>query len=35
MNRLWVRLQHAGGKDKSKRENERNELRVTVGKQTF
>eukprot|EP00824_Muranothrix_gubernata_P024959 TRINITY_DN767_c0_g1_i1.p1 TRINITY_DN767_c0_g1~~TRINITY_DN767_c0_g1_i1.p1 ORF type:complete len:774 (+),score=187.26 TRINITY_DN767_c0_g1_i1:160-2481(+) len=31
MNRLWIRLGHSGIKDKSKREAERNELRVTVG----
>jgi vacuolar protein sorting-associated protein 35 len=32
MNRLWVRMQHTGTvKDKSKREKERNDLRVTVG----
>ena len=32
MNRLWVRMQHTGTvKDKTKREKERNDLRVTVG----
>lgn len=32
MNRLWVRMQHTGSiKDKTKREKERNDLRVTVG----
>jgi vacuolar protein sorting-associated protein 35 len=31
MNRLWVRMQHTGVKDKAKREAERNDLRVTVG----
>ena len=31
MNRLWIRMQHSGIKDKSMREAERNELRVTVG----
>ena len=32
MCRLWVRMQHTGGiKDKTKREKERNDLRVTVG----
>mmetsp|Transcript_9766 Transcript_9766/g.19141 ORF Transcript_9766/g.19141 Transcript_9766/m.19141 type:complete len:766 (+) Transcript_9766:3139-5436(+) len=32
MNRLWVRMQHTGSvRDKSKREKERNDLRVTVG----
>ena len=32
MCRLWVRMQHAGGiKDKTKREKERSDLRVTVG----
>ena len=32
MNRLWIRMQHTGtGKDKPKREKERNDLRVTVG----
>lgn len=32
MCRLWVRMQHTGGiKDKTKREKERNDLKVTVG----
>mmetsp|Transcript_8705 Transcript_8705/g.8722 ORF Transcript_8705/g.8722 Transcript_8705/m.8722 type:complete len:770 (+) Transcript_8705:10-2319(+) len=32
MNRLWIRMQHTGSvKDKTKREKERNDLRVTVG----
>jgi vacuolar protein sorting-associated protein 35 len=32
MNRLWVRMQHTGSvRDKTKREKERNDLRVTVG----
>lgn len=32
MSRLWVRMQHTGGiKDKTKREKERNDLKVTVG----
>jgi vacuolar protein sorting-associated protein 35 len=32
MNRLWTRMQHtSSGKDKARREKERNELRVTVG----
>mmetsp|Transcript_3112 Transcript_3112/g.1825 ORF Transcript_3112/g.1825 Transcript_3112/m.1825 type:complete len:123 (-) Transcript_3112:575-943(-) len=32
MNRLWVRMQHAGSvRDRTKREKERNDLRVTVG----
>ena len=32
MNRLWIRMQHTGSvRDKSKRERERNDLRVTVG----
>jgi vacuolar protein sorting-associated protein 35 len=32
MNRLWVRMQHTGGiREKSKRERERNDIRVTVG----
>ena len=32
MCRLWVRMQHSGGiKDKTKREKERSDLRVTVG----
>lgn len=32
MNRLWVRMQHTGSiKDKTRREKERNDLRVTVG----
>jgi len=30
-NRLWVRLQSQGGKDKKKREQERQELRILVG----
>lgn len=32
MNRLWVRMQHTGSvRDKSRREKERNDIRVTVG----
>jgi len=32
MNRLWVRMQHTGSiRDKTRREKERNDLRVTVG----
>jgi len=32
MNRLWIRMQHTGSvKDKTRREKERNDLRVTVG----
>lgn len=33
MNKLWVRMQHSGvGRDKDKRQNERDELRLLVGK---
>ena len=31
MNRLWVRLQYLSSKDKEQREQERSELKITVG----
>jgi len=31
MNRLWIRMQHSGPKDKAQREAERNELNMVVG----